>query len=75
MKQILQSLKTGATEVAEVPCPVVGHVILQAPRSLQQGLQRVGHAVGRYFNCALGDLAEYVPKESVTDGSSQKSPR
>ena len=24
MKQILQSLKTGATEVADVPCPAVG---------------------------------------------------
>lgn len=29
----------------------------------------------RYFNCTLGDLAEYVPDESVTEGSSQKSPR
>ena len=24
MEQILQSLKTGATEVADVPCPAVG---------------------------------------------------
>ena len=24
MKQILQSLKTGATEVADVPCPAAG---------------------------------------------------
>ena len=24
MKQILQSLKTGTTEVAEVPCPAAG---------------------------------------------------
>lgn len=27
----------------------------------------------RYFNCTLGDLAEYVPDESVTDGSSQNT--
>lgn len=27
----------------------------------------------RYFNCTLGELAEYVPDESVTESSSQKS--
>ena len=36
MKQILQSLKTGATEVAEVPCPLVqrGQLLVRTSRSL-----------------------------------------
>lgn len=36
MKQILQSLKTGATEVAEIPCPVVMHrqVLIRSTVSL-----------------------------------------
>ncbi len=36
MKQILQSLKTGATEVAEVPCPRLqpGHVLISTSCSL-----------------------------------------
>ena len=36
MKQILQSLKTGATEVAEVPCPAVGRgqVLIGTSRTL-----------------------------------------
>ncbi len=36
MKQILQSLKTGATEVAEVPCPAVGRgqVLIRSTRTL-----------------------------------------
>lgn len=36
MKQILQSLKTGATEVAEIPCPTAnkGQVLIQSSRSL-----------------------------------------
>lgn len=36
MKQILQSLKTGATEVADVPCPAVnrGHVLIRTSRTL-----------------------------------------
>ena len=36
MKQILQSLKTGATEVAEVPCPAVGRgqLLIRTTRSL-----------------------------------------
>ena len=36
MKQILQSLRTGATELAEVPAPVVepGHVLIQTSRTL-----------------------------------------
>ncbi len=36
MKQILQSLKTGATEIAEVPCPPVrrGHLLIRTSRTL-----------------------------------------
>lgn len=36
LKQILQSLKTGKTEVAEVPCPVIrrGHVLIRSTQSL-----------------------------------------
>jgi len=36
LKQILQSLRTGATEVAEIPCPVVrpGSLLIQSSRSL-----------------------------------------
>ncbi len=36
MKQILQSLKTGATEVAEVPCPAAGRgqVLIRTTRTL-----------------------------------------
>ena len=36
MKQILQSLKTGATEVADVPCPRTqpGHVLIRSSYTL-----------------------------------------
>jgi predicted dehydrogenase/NADPH:quinone reductase-like Zn-dependent oxidoreductase len=36
MKQILQSLKNGTTEVAEVPCPAVkkGHLLIRSSRTL-----------------------------------------
>lgn len=36
MKQILQSLKTGKTEIADVPCPAVqrGHVLIRSERTL-----------------------------------------
>ncbi len=36
MKQILQSLRSGATEVAEVPCPAVnrGQVLIRSMRTL-----------------------------------------
>lgn len=36
MKQILQSLRTGSTEVAEVPCPAVqrGHLLIRSSRTL-----------------------------------------
>ncbi len=44
MKQILQSLKTGATEVADVPCPAVrrGHVLIRSTRTLvSSGTERM----------------------------------
>lgn len=36
MKQVLQNLKTGETEIADVPCPPVrpGHLLIQTRRSL-----------------------------------------
>ena len=36
MKQVLQSLKTGATEVADVPCPAParGQVLIRTARTL-----------------------------------------
>ncbi|MCE4538156.1 bi-domain-containing oxidoreductase [Pelomonas sp. P7] len=36
MKQVLQNLKTGATEVADIPCPAVkrGHLLIRTTRSL-----------------------------------------
>ena len=36
MKQVLQSLRTGATEVAEIPCPAPGHgqVLIRTSRTL-----------------------------------------
>jgi len=36
MKQILQSLKTGITEVAELPCPLVkrGQRLIRSSRTL-----------------------------------------
>jgi len=36
MKQILQNIKNGATEIAEVPCPAVGRgqVLISSTRSL-----------------------------------------
>lgn len=36
MRQILQSLKTGAIEVAEIPCPAVrrGQVLIRSTRTL-----------------------------------------
>ena len=36
MKQLLQSLKTGATEIAEVPCPAVmrGNVLIRSAKTL-----------------------------------------
>jgi predicted dehydrogenase/NADPH:quinone reductase-like Zn-dependent oxidoreductase len=44
MKQILQSLKTGVTEVAEAPCPAVksGEILIRSARSLvSSGTERM----------------------------------
>ncbi len=42
MKQILQSLKTGATEVADVPCPAVGRgkLLIGTTRTLVSAAMR-----------------------------------
>jgi hypothetical protein len=48
MKQILQSLKTGATEVADVPCPAVGRgkLLIGTTRTLVNMVTRAGMRVG-----------------------------
>src|SRR6185437_16759191 len=50
MKQILQSLRTGVTEVAEVPCPAVsrGEVLIRTSRTLvSSGTERMLVEFGR----------------------------
>jgi len=50
MKQVLQSLKTGITEVVEVPCPQVkaGHLLIRTRRSLiSAGTERMLIEFGR----------------------------
>ncbi|MCG3110368.1 MAG: bi-domain-containing oxidoreductase [Candidatus Manganitrophus sp. SB1] len=50
MKQILQSLKTGATEVAEIPCPAVrrGELLIRSTRTLVSvGTERMLVAFGK----------------------------
>lgn len=50
MKQILQNLKTGTTELAEVPCPRVGagRLLIQTTRSLiSAGTERMLMELGR----------------------------
>ena len=50
MKQILQSLRTGATEVTEVPCPTArpGHVLIHSSRTLVSfGTERMLVEFGR----------------------------
>ncbi len=51
MKQVLQNLRTGQIELAEVPCPLVrpGHLLIQTRRSLisagtERSLVEFGHA-------------------------------
>ncbi len=50
MKQILQSLRTGTTEVAEVPCPSLlpGHILIRTTRSLvSAGTERMALDFGK----------------------------
>jgi predicted dehydrogenase/threonine dehydrogenase-like Zn-dependent dehydrogenase len=50
MKQVLQSLRTGKTEVAEVPCPAVGHgqLLIRTSRTLiSAGTERMLADFGR----------------------------
>jgi len=41
MKQILQKLKNGKTELVEVPCPAVkaGHLLIRTSTSLVTGMR------------------------------------
>jgi hypothetical protein len=50
LRQIVQSLKTGATEVAEVPAPALrpGHLLIRTRASLvSAGTERILVAVGK----------------------------
>ena len=50
MKQVLQNLKDGSTEVADVPCPRVGagHLLIRTTRSLvSAGTERMLVDFGR----------------------------
>lgn len=50
MRQVLQSLRTGATEVAEIPCPrlVPGYLLIRSSRSLvSAGTERMLVAFGK----------------------------
>jgi len=50
VKQILQSLKTGVTEIADVPCPAAGrgHVLVRSTRTLLSvGTERVAVEFGK----------------------------
>ncbi|RWC06676.1 MAG: dehydrogenase [Mesorhizobium sp.] len=50
MKQILQSLKDGGTEIAEVPCPAVGqgHLLIRTSRTLiSAGTERAAVGFGK----------------------------
>ena len=50
MKQILQDLQNGTTEVAEVPCPIAqrGHLLVRTHRSLiSAGTERMVAEFGR----------------------------
>lgn len=61
MKQILQSLKTGTPELAEVPCPAPrrGQLLIRTARSLvSAGTERMllefGKALRRVLGCQSG---------------------
>ncbi len=63
MKQILQSLKTGGTEVAEVPCPSAGrgHLLIRTTRSLvSAGTERMLVDFGK---AGLIDKARQQPEK------------
>ncbi len=75
MKQILQSLKTGATEVAEVPCPSVrgGHLLIRTSRTLvSAGTERMLVEFGKagWIHKALQqpDKVKMVWDKIKTDG-------
>ena len=50
MKQLLQNLKTGVTEIVEVPCPAVGHghILIRSSRTLvSAGTERIMSDFGK----------------------------
>ena len=66
MKQILQSLKTGATEVAEVPCPAVkrGQLLIRSSQTLvSAGTERMLVEFGKagWIEKRLNALPPAVP--------------
>lgn len=75
MKQILQSLKDGGIEVAEVPCPAVGrsHILIRSSRTLiSAGTERTLIAFGKanFVNKARQqpDKVRMVWNKIKTDG-------
>ncbi len=75
MKQILQSLKTGATEIADVPCPAAkrGHLLIRSSRTLVSvGTERMMVEFGKagWINKARQqpDKVRMVLDKMKTDG-------
>lgn len=75
MKQILQSLKTGATEVADVPCPAPrrGHLLVRTSRTLvSSGTERMMVDFGKAGWIAKArqqpDKVRMVREKAKTDG-------
>lgn len=75
MKQILQSLKTGATEVAEVPCPSIkrGQLLIRSAQTLvSAGTERMlvefGKAGWIEKACQQPDKVRMVLDKVKTDG-------
>jgi predicted dehydrogenase/threonine dehydrogenase-like Zn-dependent dehydrogenase len=75
MKQILQSLKTGATEVAEVPCPAIkrGQLLIRSSQTLvSAGTERMMVEFGKANwidkACQQPDKVRMVLDKIKTDG-------
>ena len=75
MKQVLQSLRTGATEVAEVPCPAIrrGDLLIRTHRTLvSSGTERMLLDFGKAGWLAKArqqpDRVKMVLNKIVTDG-------
>ncbi|MBK8761715.1 MAG: hypothetical protein IPN05_07930 [Sulfuritalea sp.] len=53
MKQVLQGLKSGATEVADVPCPAVGRGKLLIGTTLDWVRSSCKHGTSLSIDCAF----------------------